>query len=329
MRLTFHVGMGKTGTTAIQHALAQSGEELAAASLRYVGMWAPWIGPEHDGPGPFHRFLQLPPERLRAEAGRCLAWAEEVAAEAGAATLLHSNEAFHAVPFFQALAERAEVRLIAFVRAPARWLPSAYLQWGVVHKTNAGPVAPFAATGRRLMAQYREIQALHAGLGSLLEMRPYPEGGDVLDDFGEAIGVRLRRPEGRPQSRPGFVEALLRAAFNSGFPDPVLPRTFDEAMRSGRGGRPSLPASRRLQELFDMGEMPQILQENAALLAWFEKVGGLDLGAPPSPPEALPDRAELADALLGALVDLAAAQGREVAALRARLAEVEARLREP
>jgi hypothetical protein len=328
MRFTFHVGMGKTGSTAIQHALARSGAELAAAGIHYAGMWAPWIGPEHDGSGPFHRFLALPPERLRAEADRCLDWAEGIAAETGAATLLHSNEAFHAVPFFQRLAERAEVRLVAYVRTPARWLPSAYLQWGVVHKTNPGPVAPFAETGRRLMRQYRAIQALHAGLGDRLEMRAYPEGGDVLQDFGEVIGVRLGRPEGRAQrrlqERPGPVDTLLRASFNSGLPGPVLPHVFNEAMGPGCG-RSSHPASRRLAQLLDMSEMPRIREENADLLAWFDRVAGLDLVASPEP-SPLPDRADLADALLGTLVDLAAAQGREIAALKARLAEVEGRL---
>ncbi len=324
MRFTFHVGMGKTGTTAIQHALARSEAELGAAGIHYAGMWAPWIGPVHDGSGPFHRFLQLPPERLRAEADRCLGWAEGIAAETGAATLLHSNEAFHAVPFFQRLAERAEVRLLAYVRAPARWLPSAHLQWGVVHKTNPGPVAPFAETGRRLMGQYRAIQALHAGLGGRLEMRAYPEGGDVLHDFGETIGVRLARPAGRLQQRPGPAETLLRAAFNSGFAAPVLPRAFNEAMGAASGRR-SPSASRRLAQILDLSEMPRILEENADLLAWFDRVAGLDLTASPAP-EPLPDRADLADALLGTLVDLAAAQGREIATLKARLAEIESRM---
>lgn len=324
MRFTFHVGMGKTGTTAIQHALALSEAELRAAGLHYAGMWAPWIGPAHDDPVPFHRFLRLPPERLRAEADRCLAWAEEIGAETGATTLLHSNEAFHAVPFFQRLAERAEVRLLAYVRAPARWLPSACLQWGVVHKTNPGPVAPFAATGRRLMNQYREVQALHAGLGGRLELRPYPEGGDVVLDFGEAIGVRLRRPERRLQERPGPAEVLMRAAFNSGLPGPALPGAYNEAMAAARGPAP-LAASQRLAQILDLREMPRILEENAELLAWFERVAGLDLAASPAPAP-LPDRADLADALLGTLVELAAAQGREIAALKARLAEVEGRL---
>ncbi len=229
------------------------------------------------------------------------------------------------MPFFQRLAERAEVRLLAFVRAPARWLPSAYLQWGVVHKTNPGPVAPFATTGRRLMGQCREIQALHAGLGDRLEMRAYPEGGDVLDGFGEAIGVRLRRPKRRLQERPGPAETLMRATFNSGLPGPATPRAFNEAMRAACGNRPSPPASRRLAQILDLGEMSRILQENADLLAWFERVAGLGLAAPPEP-SPLPDRADLADALLGTLVDLAAAQGREIAALKARLAEVEGRL---
>lgn len=348
MRFLFHVGMGKTGSTTIQHALAQSGAELAAEGIRYAGMWAPWIGPEHDGSMAFHRFLALPPDRLREAADRCLDWAEALGAETGAHTILHSNEAFHAAPFFRRLAERAEVRLVAYVRAPARWLPSAYMQWGVVHKTNLGAVAPFGATGRRLMAQYRAIRVLGEAMGDLFEARAYPEGGDVLDDFGEVLGLRLRRPPGRLQVRPGPVEAIFRAAFNSAVQEPTLPRAFNEAMRPLRGPQPPAPVSARARLLFDRSELPRILEENAELLAWFDRAHELDLADPGpgaaegletagdgSPPGEGGPRAdaslaagELVDGLLGALVELSVAQGRELAALRARLAEVERRIGE-
>src|SRR5437667_280063 len=46
-------------------------------------------------------------------------------------------------PAFNAVADRVQLEIVAYLRRQDRWAVSAYKQWGIKHKTYEGPVQPF------------------------------------------------------------------------------------------------------------------------------------------------------------------------------------------
>lgn len=49
MKIVFHIGMGKTGTSSIQAALSQNAGELRKQGALYLGMWFDRLDPSYKG----------------------------------------------------------------------------------------------------------------------------------------------------------------------------------------------------------------------------------------------------------------------------------------
>ncbi|WEJ80458.1 hypothetical protein EQ718_16360 (plasmid) [Paracoccus versutus] len=137
MNLILHIGMGKTGTSAIQAALSSSADRLAAQGAEYLGMWFDMLDPRFRGVQNQEQFFSLPPEEMTHAADLLIEMLRARSA-AGIQSFILSNEALSGKvgqmkPMINRLREAGiAVRVIGYARNPASWLPSAYVQWGCV-----------------------------------------------------------------------------------------------------------------------------------------------------------------------------------------------------
>ncbi|MBE3639030.1 hypothetical protein [Mangrovicoccus algicola] len=330
----FHIGMGKTGTSALQAALRDSGAELAADSARYLGMWTEFLDPDFAGLEGFMRFARQTPARHAELAGRMAAILQEAAARDGIGRVVLSNEAYLPLfrelqPFFAALSAQLRISVIAYARPLGSWLPSACAQWGVLHKTNAGPVETLEQAGRRLVSQYARFPDWHALLGDRMTVRPYRTGTDIVEDFAALTGLTLKGSDQRRQARRPEAEQILRAAFNNRVPGPCLPGLYEDMMAAPRTGSLPPSLSGKFRFLFDYPQLEKVRTGAAPLMRDIGSRFGIDLldDPVPDPPELRPGA--LSDAVLGSLVDIVAAQSLRIRALEDRLAALEAPSPEP
>ena len=325
MRLIFHIGMGKTGTSAIQAALDASGAELAAHGARYLGMWNGFIDPAYRGYEGFERFAAQPADAIRADARRAV---DILGREADASTFVLSNEAIFGnvhpyTPFLETLIEcGAAVELVLYARPMADWLPSAFIQWNALHKVHRGPVRSFAEAGRGLAQLYGVISIWTERFGERVRLRRFDKGQDIVADFSEVIGIPRRQPDRRVWERIEDAEALLRATFNDRIEAPALPTVFDGVVRLDARApvrRLDVLAARAL----DMEGLDALVAEHAPLLEAVRDAHGVDL-LTAGPPPAEPDLDALRARVLDYLIEMSFTQAQRIAALEREVAALKA-----
>ena len=314
MKIVLHIGMGKTGTSAIQRALADNAAALRAQGVAYIGMWFDMLDPRFKGLRHQQEFFALPAAAMRDGADQLYRILAERAAAEGLTTFLWSNEAFSGKarqmgPLVARLtALGAEVQLIAWVRNPQAWLPSAYVQWGLRHKVEPGPVQPFGVKARKLVRWYGGLVDWHKAAGAALKIRSYDRAPEIVADLAQALGLDLPNPGQRVLERGEPAEVVLRALFNDRIEGSALPGLFDEALRPGLGEIPQIEDV--AAQCFDYSETAQIIAEQAALFDRLTEICGFDPRLEPSRPATALDaqalRARMLDVLVAIVIDQAA-----------------------
>lgn len=327
MQLILHIGMGKTGSSAIQHALTDNADQLARQGVEYLGMWFDMLDPRFRGVQNQARFFAMKPAEMESATVALLGILQARAAERGIGTFILSNEAFsgHARALHPMVARlRAAgvtIRAIGYARNPAAWLPSAYVQWGVRDKVDPGPVPAYGDKARKLVRWYGGLLAWADLMGDIVTVRPYDRAPDIVADFAEAAGIALDPPGTRVLERGEDAEIVLRALYNNRFQKHVLPAAFDRAVLEGLASVP------RLEEIaarcFDYGETPAIIAENAPLFDRFAEVFGFDPRASAKAPPPMPAVGPLRDRLVDALLEITLDQARRMQRLERRLAQLE------
>ena len=321
MRLVVHIGMGKTGTTAIQGALAGAEGELVAQNARYLGMWFDLVDPRFAGHAGLEAFASATAGEQKAHAATFAKALKVIAKLDGTRLFLLSNEGLFGMgrrlaPFFKALCRRIDVTFVAYVRPVRAWLPSAFTQWGIRHKAYPGPIAGFGTVGRRLVGQYGGVRQWSSRFSGELTVRPFDKGMDVVEDFARTAGVALGAPGPRLLERPEPAETLLRALFNDRFEEPVLPERFSAAVMRGR-------APRRVSEMaelcFGRGGMDEVVAERAELFDEIREITGLDLAAPLPAGEAPLDPEALRERLIDHLIEIVLQQSLRIERLERRM----------
>ncbi|MFN8683781.1 polysaccharide biosynthesis protein (plasmid) [Paracoccus versutus] len=327
MNLILHIGMGKTGSSAIQAALAASAERLAAQGAEYLGMWFDMLDPRFRGVLNQDQFFSLPAEEMTRFAD-VLIDVLQVRLAGGIQSFIISNEAlsgkaWQLKPMIDRLRERGiSVRAIGYARDPAAWLPSAYVQWGVRDKVEPGPVQPYAVKARKLVHWYSGLLHWHRQLGDILEVRSYDAAADIVSDFSEAIGFEIDVPDKRVLERGEDAEIVLRALFNNRFAQHVLPAAFNQAVL------PSLATVPKLEDVmkasFDYSETDLIVREQAALFDQFAATFGYDLRTFTNTPPTIPEISVLRNRLLDALLEVTLDQAQRIRRLERRINHLEA-----
>lgn len=286
------------------------------------------VRPEFDQFSGFQAFLRQAPEQLEDSARRLLAAIESRSRDTGAGTFVISNEQYlENVPrlagFFRTLLQAAEIEVVIFVRPPASWLPSAYIQWGVVHKTNSGPVRKFGVKARELMRQYEFIRQWRDLLGSAVTVHAFDDGRDIVQDFASVLGINLTGGGAREQMRPSLSETLMRAACNNVLPQMALPDVYNQIRRQQVPNGTPTSISAKFAHIFGYEQIPQIITEHVETLSYIEREFGVDLTSQPVPAVPDLDMAGLTNDLVGAMLDLVFSQSAQIAQLRARLDKLE------
>lgn len=221
----FHIGLGKTGTTAIQQMLYRNHGNLMARGYFHTGVSLENLsGEQQDTAGlarkmaalPKPQKLQLLQERLK----KCFA-------------ICKSKKLTRAVWSWEALAIRddtaqmlrsaagaTEAKVIVYLRRQDHWFESSYQQWGVKHKTSSGPVKTFDEFMQsriergdywQRLAPWADAFGTENMVVRVYEQEQLPQG--LLLDFLDAAGLQptdgLELPE-----KSSFDSSLSNASFN-------------------------------------------------------------------------------------------------------------------
>ena len=239
--LIVHIGTGKTGTTSIQKFFRRKRDLLRQHDIHYLGMHFEWCDPPHlfewQCEGKIHLFQELEDQEASSQLSAVLNhWFEN---PSRSQCSIWSFEAIYSrpqvyIPALKDLLSKYELslRIIAFVRNHNDFMSSAYKQWGVKHKTTAGPVLGFASWAERskgLLSYGRKLKIWGDSFGELFSLVNYDACADVvyavIELMPELLGDFVRSQyEGRHyHSTPNDSLLALYALFNNISADPVLP----------------------------------------------------------------------------------------------------------
>ena len=237
-------------------------------------------------------------------------------------TFILSNEGLFGegealTPFIEALRKEADVKLVAYMRPAREWLPSAFAQWGIRHKTYPGPIMPFGEHAKYLIGQYEGIRAWYQSFSDILIVRLHNKTIDVVADFSEVIGIPLKAGQ-RDLERSEPAEMLLQALFNNRFEETVLPDRFSRTVI----GSATIKSVDEMADLcFDYRGMDAVIAGRAELFNYVRDNIGIDLNA--TDPVAGPvDRDVLRDRILDYLIEINFLQAMRIQKLEADMAEL-------
>ena len=240
LRLIFHIGAGKTGTTSIQQNLKIQQNELRKCGVWYLGLMLEnaavskyqWQYPTTVN-DEFHALdARLAEEQLLSVFEPTF----DSARDQGLHTLIWSNESFFdryenalgALAKIQA--KGVDVMIVAYVRRHDSWARSAYIQWGIKHKTYRGSLQPFSRWIENHLPQFSEqLSKLIKQFPDSVVVRNLDAIQDSVTDFFEVCRLnKFGFNAIRKNESPDGMELFLRAVFNSQFSDIVLPSKFDK-----------------------------------------------------------------------------------------------------
>lgn len=241
MRLIFHIGAGKTGSTSIQSVLKHNDKELKKQGVWYLGLmlertekiqysWQRNSSVVED----FHR---LSPQDAKEQLLNVLSPIMEEARANNIETLIWSNESFlggnhNFIPAIKELQQQGiRVDVLIYVREYLSWIRSAYTQWGLKHKTYLGKLKNFGewSAGNK-PSFYKQMEPLLRVMPNSVYVRNMNAVGDVVEDFCMFAGIKAENMRFfRENDSPQNEELVLRSLFNSKFHRQVLPSVYELA----------------------------------------------------------------------------------------------------
>jgi hypothetical protein len=245
MRFIFHIGAGKTGSSSIQATLSQHQEQLKAQGIKYLGLMLehssfknyPWQQASNS-----QMFHALSAPEASSQAFHVIHQELNSAASDGIDTFIWSNESFFdqhnsIIPVAQKLVEIGiDVTIVAYVRQYSSWIQSAYLQWGIKHKTYQGGILPFKAWSQQKanISFAPQLQTYNHYFKDRLLIRNMQHHPDSVEDFLSILQIKDPLKLLRTNEALSNEETLLRTLFNNHFHEPILPHVFDKTLFSSR-----------------------------------------------------------------------------------------------
>ena len=266
MKILFHIGMGKTGTTSLQNALAANSVALAEQGICYLGKWFDTLGSQYKKPNGIQHIFNQRPAKQTELARQFFDVVSKVAAQDKVESFIFSNEAIFVMaksskPFFKELQKLLEVKFVAYLREPGSWLPSAYSQWGLRHKKDEGPIKPFRDMGDELAKMYYPVIDWHQLYGESIAFRKFDKNIDIIEDFSALAKINLKVATSKARVRDDLVESVFRAAFNSDFPKAVHPDLFTNTVYNA-ASKPPKNLKNFIENCFDYSSLSEIIKNN-------------------------------------------------------------------
>ena len=238
INLIWHIGAGKTGTSSIQYTLYKNQGILEKQGFKYLGLmlegayniFFPW-----QKPALIEEFHKLTAEETERSLYHIFQDTIERAKQDGIHTLIWSNESFlgRTEKTRTALKKVEElgvtVRVVVYIRQYEKWARSAYIQWGINHKTNHGKIIPFREwIQQRKVNFYEQLKPIIDDSPDSLTVRNMDSVGDTTKDFISICNIDVTDLElYRLYESPAIEEIYLRAIFNNRIENPVLPDLYD------------------------------------------------------------------------------------------------------
>ena len=242
-RLTVHVGAGKTGTSSIQKTLLSNQSELNEQGIHYMGLmleqaplkkylWQKQRGTE--------AFSELEGETRRQQALEVIRNSVKKFQDKGISHAIWSNESFLKRPNMvmdilrQLRSDGVDIVIIAYVRRHDAWMKSAYIQWGLKHKTYNGEIKSFNEWAERGKASFMpHLKSWISIFSKRVIVRNFDAADDAVVDFLNLVGFS---PNGllelQANQSPPTEELFLRALFNGQHVGSVLPWKFNNVFNS-------------------------------------------------------------------------------------------------
>ena len=243
MKIIFHVGAGKTGTSSIQGTLLRSSDRLKGSGVFYLGLMLefspvklfPW-----QCPSATKEFSSLSSEQAQSQVELVLRKTIEQLEKFEVHTLVWSNEWFFgqcgllAHPLKRLESDGHDVEVVAYVRRHDDWARSAYSQWGIKHKTYEGNIISFKDYDQQRRVYFAgSIKPWDQFFAQKFTLRNFDAVDDVVSDFADIVGIdRSLLLAERANDTPGGEELLLRAVFNDRRSGEVLPVVFESLFQA-------------------------------------------------------------------------------------------------
>ena len=334
-RLIIHAGLGKSGSSAIQKFCRDHPDVLRAAGALYLGMYlerAAKSERDFTSPDDLQQALEDDPE---IEARLIALLTSKIGSRPGVQTFVwsHIALAMHADRLGRVIAALqgvCDVEVILYFRHQASWLVSAYQQWGVKHKTNPGPIMPFAEWLPRAKAHGADYRAVieqwQDAIGRMrLRVRSYDQTNDVVADFLRIAGLGPLPAEGastRHYETPDPTIMTLYRLYQGQQDGIALPGALQRTLSANgleqkryREVSPAstLPTGPAWQEFVD-----SFAETNEGLMRDFGlKLTGASTEPPKDPSSAAPST------IVPALLDLILSMDRRITTLERRLKNYE------
>ena len=239
-RLIFHIGAGKTGTSSIQASLNEARQQLNEEGYDYWGLmleFAPVILYQWQKASASKEFLSLDPQTATEQVTNVLSQSISSAQASG----IHTAEWFFGrhssvIPALKALEEAGvEIQTVAYVRRHDAWAKSAYVQWGLKHKTYRGPLIPFKDyIKKRPVAFAGTLRPWLEAFPDTFLLRNFDEAGNVVDDFRTTLGITAELPDVRTNESPSPEELFFRSLYNNTVRDEAPPVNFDRLFQTNQ-----------------------------------------------------------------------------------------------
>ena len=306
-KLVVHIGHGKTGSSSIQATLSDNRKALLEQGTSYLGIMLehadvkPAFGWQFRG-GSDEFFGMADHAEANRELFDALKAALTQVEKVGGLRAIWSNEWMfprhrHVATALRRIADEGyDVELQCYLRRHDAWSRSAYIQWGLKHKTYPGQIRNFRQwTVGKDFRYASHTAAWHDTFGHRLRLFNYDTKKNVVEHFCVINGLRISDFKSDNVS-PSVEELSVWAAYNGFFHDPMRPDIFEGILARAK----DIPAERlnlvRLTELLpsrsdlvdlveqsrdDIEAVNRLLAENDEPALDFSKE--VEISSPPDP----------------------------------------------
>jgi len=241
-KLYFHCGAGKTGTSSIQNALRLGRDELKKHNVQYWGLmleFAPVKKYDWQVASESKRFLKLNVVEALVQVEEVVRESIAIAVKEGVEAAVWSNELFFGRhdTVLGALKkmerEGLSIDVIMYLRRHDAWAKSAYVQWGIKHKTYSGKVKTFKEyIKERPVRFFDSVKPWVDAFDRNFYLCNFDEIQDVVSHFLSIISMDGKVRSCRVNETPTPEELVLRKLFNDRVAGEAMPSRFDQLVGS-------------------------------------------------------------------------------------------------